>query len=227
MRKLKRLKMGSTSADEHTGKFNLLVDQAEMANAGAAILIDFYRSSLADWLIDRIYQGTVPVTLEDWKTKAIQLDYNRRLAQSYTSGGRSNAPQKKKKAVYKFNRYTPQSSKRDDDAMDVDRLAVAIQRLPLPDQKRLMEKGLCFNCGQPGHFAVNCPKKGVGPKPQLNKKSPGAKKNRAFTGKGKARNLHTRIQALVSELSDGEREEFVKIATLEGLDIDEEGEQDF
>src|SRR6266508_2178491 len=47
MRKLKGLKMGSNTADEHTGKFNLLIDKAGMANVGAPVLIDFYRSSLA------------------------------------------------------------------------------------------------------------------------------------------------------------------------------------
>ena len=73
---------------------------------------------------------------------------------------------------------------------------------------------------------MNCPKKAAGPKPQHNKKSPGAKKNHAYTGKGKAHNLHMQIQALVSELLNGEREEFVKIATVEGLDIKEK-EQDF
>ena len=134
-------------------------------------------------------------------------------------------PQKKKKAIYKFNCYTPGFS-RDDDVMDVDRLSVTIQKLSFPEQKHLIEKGLCFNCSQPGHFAMNCPKKAAGPKPQHNKKSPGAKKNCVYTGKGKACNLHIRIQALVSELSDGEREEFVKIATIEGLNIKEEG-QDF
>ncbi len=87
--------------------------------------------------------------------------------------------------------------------MDVDRLAVAIQKLSFPDQKCLMEKGLCFKCGQPGHFTMKCLKKAAGPKPQHNKKSPGAIMNHTYTGKGKARNLHTQIQALVSELSDG------------------------
>jgi len=42
MRKLKGLKMGSNTADEHTGKFNLLIDKAGMANAGALVFIDFY-----------------------------------------------------------------------------------------------------------------------------------------------------------------------------------------
>ena len=74
-------------------------------------------------------------------------------------------PQKKKKAIYKFNRYASSSS-RDDDAMDVDRLAVAIQKLSFPEQKRLMEKVLCFNCGQPEHFAMNCLKKAAGLKSQ-------------------------------------------------------------
>ena len=72
--------MGATSADEHTANFELLVDKAELATAGDAILIDFYRSSLAPWLIERIYQGDVPTTLQEWKERAILLDHNKRLA---------------------------------------------------------------------------------------------------------------------------------------------------
>ncbi len=132
MKKLKSLRMGSNSADEHTGKFNLLIDKAGMANAGAPVLIDFYQSSLAPWLIQLIYQGIVPTTLDDWKKKAILLDHNKWLAQSYIGGRSMYTPQKKKKAIYKFNHYAPSSS-RDDDAIDVDRLAVTIQKLSFPE----------------------------------------------------------------------------------------------
>jgi len=76
MRKIKALKMGGRSTDEHTAQFELLVDQAGLATAGDAILIDFYRSSLAPWLIEHIYQGEVPTTLAEWKTRAILLDHN-------------------------------------------------------------------------------------------------------------------------------------------------------
>jgi len=55
MRKLEGLRMESNSADEHTGKFNLLINKAGMANTGAAVSIDFYQSSLAPWLIQLIY----------------------------------------------------------------------------------------------------------------------------------------------------------------------------
>jgi len=34
--------MESNTADEHTGKFNLLIDKAGIANVGAPVLIDFY-----------------------------------------------------------------------------------------------------------------------------------------------------------------------------------------
>ena len=87
MRKLKNLKMGGNSVDEHTAQFELLVDQAGLATTGDPILIDYYRTSLAPWLVERIYQGDVPTTLVNWKARAILLDHNKRLAASFTGGG--------------------------------------------------------------------------------------------------------------------------------------------
>ena len=149
--------MGATSADEHTANFELLVDKAELATAGNAILIDFYRSSLAPWLIERIYQGDVPDTLQEWKERAILLDHNKRLAAAFTGGGHSGGHAKGKKKKFNFRRYPQASTSKDPDAMDVDRLAVEIQRLSYEEQKVLMEKGLCFGCKKPGHFVYNCP----------------------------------------------------------------------
>ena len=51
LQKLKSLKMRVTSADKHTANYELLVDKA-LATAGDPILIDFYQSSLAPWLIE-------------------------------------------------------------------------------------------------------------------------------------------------------------------------------
>lgn len=97
MRKMKSLKMGNMSANEHTAQFKLLVDRADLAQAGDAILINFYRSSLSPWLVECIYQGEVPTTLQEWKTRAILLNHNKRLAASFTGGGRSGGSGGKKK----------------------------------------------------------------------------------------------------------------------------------
>ncbi len=226
MRKLKNLKMGGNSVDEHTAQFELLVDQAGLATAGDPILIDYYRTSLASWLVERIYQGDVPTTLVNWKARAILLDHNKRLAASFTGGGRPSGSgyQGNKKKKFTFRRYPQQSSnqKKDDDAMDVDRLAVEIQRLSFKEQKDLMEKGLCFGCRKPGHFVANCPMKKTG-------NSPKAKRNNGYKGKGKpnARSTMMNIRALVSELSEGEMEEFQEMAETEGFGFGEEEGQDF
>ena len=106
--------------------------------------------------------------------------------------------------------------------MDVDRLAVEIQRLSFKEQKDLMEKGLCFGCRKPRHFVANCPMKKTG-------NSPKAKRNNGYKGKGKpnARSTMMNIRALVSKLSEGEMEEFQEMAETEGFGIGEEEEQDF
>ena len=215
LRKLKSLKMGATSADEHTAIYELLVNKAELATAGDAILIDFYRSSLAPWLIERIYQGDVPNTLQEWKERAILLDYNKCLAAAFTGGGHSGGHAKGKKKKFNFRQYPQASTSKDPDTMDVDRLAVEIQCLSYEEQKVLMEKGLFFGCKKPGHFIYNCPDK--------KKKNP-PKVCNGYKGKvkPKACATFTQIHALVNELSDGEMAEFQDLADKEGLIADDD-----
>ena len=85
--------------------------------------------------------------------------------------------------------------------MDMDRLAVEIQRLSYKEQKKLIEKGLCFGCKKLGHYVYNCPD---------NKKKNPPKARNGYKGKGKpkAHVTFTQIHALVNELSDGEMAEF-------------------
>ena len=127
---------------------------------------------------------------------------------------------KGKKKRFKFRWYLQVStSQKDPDAMDVDRLAVEIQCLSYKEQKKLMEKGLCFGCKKPGHYVYNCPDK---------KKNPPKARN-GYKGKGKpkAHATFTQIRALVSELSDGEMAEFQDLTDKEGLLADEEeGEEE-
>ena len=77
LQKLKSLKMGMTSANEHTANYELLVDKVELATAGDAILINFYQSSHTPWLMEQIYQGDVSNTLQEWKECVILLNYNK------------------------------------------------------------------------------------------------------------------------------------------------------
>ncbi|SRR6266511_6337037 len=107
--------------------------------------------------------------------------------------------------------------------MDMDRLAVEIQHLSFKEQGRLMAKGLFFNCKKPGHFAANCPEK---------KKSPSKAKQNRYKGKGKPKVCATfmNIHALVSQLSDGEMEEFQDLADNKGFGFGEgedKGDLDF
>ena len=214
--------MGATLVDKHMANYELLVDKAELATVGNPILINFYWSSLAPWLIERIYQGDVPNTLQEWKERAILLDYNKQLDAAFTGRGQSGGHVKGKGKKFNFCHY-PQvlSSQKDPDAMDVDRLAVEIQRLNYKEQKKLMEKGLCFGCKKPGHYVYNCP--------DNNKKNPPKARNR-YKGKRKPKacTTFTQICALVNKLSDGEMAEFQDLADKEGLIVDDDkgGEED-
>ena len=138
----------------------------------------------------------------------------------FTGGGHSGGHAKGKKK-FNFCRYPQASTSKDPDAMDVDRLAVEIQRLSFEEQKVLMEKGLCFGCKKPGHFIYNCPDR--------KKKNPPKARN-GYKGKGKpkVRATFTPICALVNELLDGEMAEFQDLADKEGLiaDNDEGGPEE-
>ena len=42
--------------------------------------------------------------------------------------------------------------------MDVDVITMALNAMSYEERGKYLKKGLCFNCGQPGHVSRNCPK---------------------------------------------------------------------
>ena len=42
--------------------------------------------------------------------------------------------------------------------MDVDVITMALNAMSYEEQGEYLKKGLCFNCGQPGHVSRDCPK---------------------------------------------------------------------
>lgn len=49
------------------------------------------------------------------------------------------------------------NQKKDPDAMDLDKMRLNAAKLPQEEHDRRLTQGLCFNCGQGGHVAGNCP----------------------------------------------------------------------
>ena len=79
MHKLQALKQGSKSAEELITEFNLLCGQAGILGSGDTTLISLFQPALNKPLLEKILDGeTIPMTIQGWKNKAIQLDNNYR-----------------------------------------------------------------------------------------------------------------------------------------------------
>ena len=77
MHKLRVLKQGSKSAEELIMEFNLLCGQAGIVGSGDTTLISLFQPALNKPLLEKILDSeTIPMTIQGWKDKAIQLDNN-------------------------------------------------------------------------------------------------------------------------------------------------------
>jgi Zinc knuckle len=107
------------------------------------------------------------------------------------NSGKEKAPQQK----YYFSR-----KKQDLNVMDVDRLTVE-------ERNKLMKEGRCFKCRNTGHQANKCPEENNDKK--KGKKVPKKKMN--------GRELHAHVRALFKEMTEEDRDEFLKDAKEAGF----------
>jgi Zinc knuckle len=104
---------------------------------------------------------------------------------------------KEKTPQQKF--YFPRKE-RDPNAMDVNRLTV-------DERNNLLKEGSCFRCRNTGHWANKCPKDNDNKKKA--KEVPKKKMNR--------RKLHAHVQALFKEMTEENRDKFLKGAKEAGF----------
>ena len=79
-----------------------------------------------------------------------------------------------------------------------------IDRLSMEERTKLMKEGRCFNCKDVGHRANECPEKGSKKKEEPRKKMNG-------------RELHAHVRSLFKEMSEEDKEEFMKGAEDAGF----------
>ena len=172
----------SGTADEYNAQFQMLASQAGISEYAG--LEQLYQRGLSHRLLEKIYSmNQIPTTMTGWFEAASRLDNQHRRFQLVVAGLRDSV---RLPPVQKAR-----NQERDPDAMDVDRLTRGQTR-------QYMREGRCFECGEKGHRASECPRQA--------KRSP---KTGRFVKKkwdNKSRNMRKAAKAPVEE-SDEEDDE--------------------
>ncbi len=211
MHQLETLWQGAKTAEELNTEWDLLVGQANIGTDNAATLIKAYQKVLNQPLLEKILDGeTVPITIDGWKTKAVQLDNNYRRKMAILGKTRDNRGQQNTgwhNRPFQWN-SAPQ---KDPNTMDVDALSIKAC-------EEAMRKGACFGRGEIGHISRNCPKKrGYGQGGQGgNAGQPGQSGTPGKTWT-KGKDLLAHICSLTAGLSAEEHEELMKGAEESGF----------
>jgi Zinc knuckle len=193
LRSLKKKK--TESIDEHIAKFKMLVAESKIDTMNP-LSIELFKKTLP-WalMLELMKLETLLKTINNWYEWVATLDHrfhkvNRAIERTRRNSGKERIPQQKY--------YFPQKE-RDPNVMDVDRLTVK-------ERNKLMKEGRCFKCRNTGHWANECPedddkKKG--------KEVPKKKMN--------GRELHAHVRALFKEITEKDRDEFLKGAEEAGF----------
>jgi hypothetical protein len=189
-------KKKNESIDEHIARFKMLAAKSKIDTMNP-LFIELFKETLPWGLtLELIKLETLLKTIDDWYKWAATIDHqfhkvNQAIEQTRVNSGKERTPQQK----YYFPR-----KERDPNAMDIDRLTVE-------ECNKLMKEGRCFKCRNTGHQANECPEENDDKK----------KGKEVFKKKMNRRELHTHVRALFKEMTEEDRDEFLKGAKEAGF----------
>jgi hypothetical protein len=141
LNKIQKLKQLGRSLTSYVAKFHALVAVANVKESH--VLIHMFNLGLNDDLVNAIHlMGEIPTDFDKYITTVTKIDSNMKRGKTTIALTRAS----------RHPSYRPQPKKKDDDAMDVD-------RLDEEEHADCMAKGLCFVCKKRGHRANSCPDK--------------------------------------------------------------------
>jgi hypothetical protein len=182
-------KKKTESIDEHIAKFKMVATESKI-NTTNPLFIELFNETLLWALTLQLMKlETLLKTIDNWYEWAATLDHKhhkltRAIERTRGTLGKEETPQPKY--------YFPQKE-HDPNAMDVDRLTV-------DERNKLLKEGRCFKCRNTGHWANKCPED------NNNKKKAKEVPKKKMNG----RELHAHVQALFKEMTEEDRDEFLK-----------------
>jgi Zinc knuckle len=193
LRSLRKKK--TESIDKHIAKFKMLAAESKI-NMTNPLTIKLFKETLSWALTVQLMKLKTPLkTIADWYEWTATLNYKyhkitKAIKQTRGTTEKEKAPQKK------F--YFPRREC-DPNAMDINRLMV-------DEQNKLLKEGRCFRCRNTGHWANKCPE-------DKDKKKGKEVSKKKMNG----RELRAHVQALFKEMTEKDRDKFLKGAEEAGF----------
>jgi hypothetical protein len=182
-------KKKTESINEHIARFKMLAAKSKIDTTNP-LTIELFKETLPWGLTLQLMklEKPLPTGTNGWLNWA---KINRAVERTRGTGGKDKAPQEK----YYFPRR-----ERDPNAMDIDRLTVE-------ERDKLLKEGKCFRCRRTGHWANKCPEE------DNNKKKGKDVPKKKMNG----RELYAHVRALFKEMTEEDRDEFLKGAEEAGF----------